>query len=77
MTALLTLQVTSVRPVARHQADTVACLEAQTDCSDTYVHVNATTLYSPRFGRYLSLSREAMRRAQQGLPLRVSERAFS
>lgn len=76
-TPLLELVVTCIRSVARHQADTEACLVTEEDRSGRYCQVNESTLYCPARSAYLSLSAEGMQKALHGVPLRVSSAAFS
>lgn len=71
------LNITCVRPVAQHQADSTACFVIEEDRSGHYQQLNRTTLYCPLSGRYLALSEEGMHKALAGHPLRVSSAAFS
>lgn len=71
------LQVTLVREVARHQADSSSTMVTEEDISGRYVEMNRNTLYCEALSLYLELSREGMARARKGEPLRVSSACVS
>ncbi len=71
------INVTCVRPVAQHQADSGPCFVVEEDRSGHYQQVNRSSLYCPLRGEYLSLSEDGMHKALAGYPVRVSSSAFS